>query len=142
MRLPDLEGKVAIVTGSASGIGKATALFLGTQGVAIAVADIDEAGAEQAVECRGFPGEEVHEGASAPRAVRRGETRFSHTVVAAHIVPARGARRNKAVSRYEFAGLFIDDRDREIREDAHPVLMDTASPAAHEKLFFPHQPEH
>jgi NAD(P)-dependent dehydrogenase (short-subunit alcohol dehydrogenase family) len=40
-----LEGKVAIVTGSASGIGRGTAHFLAREGAAVAIADIDEAGA-------------------------------------------------------------------------------------------------
>ena len=41
-----LEGKVALVTGGASGIGHATALLLASHGAAIAVADLDEAKAE------------------------------------------------------------------------------------------------
>lgn len=50
MRLPDLNGKVAIVTGSASGIGRASAEYLASQGVAVVVADISEAGADQTVQ--------------------------------------------------------------------------------------------
>jgi 3-oxoacyl-[acyl-carrier protein] reductase len=41
----DLRGKVAAVTGGASGIGRATALVLAEAGAAIVVADIDSAGA-------------------------------------------------------------------------------------------------
>jgi meso-butanediol dehydrogenase/(S,S)-butanediol dehydrogenase/diacetyl reductase len=40
-----LDGKVAIVTGGARGIGRAIALRLAADGAAVAVADIDEAGA-------------------------------------------------------------------------------------------------
>jgi len=40
-------GKVALVTGAASGIGRATAVALGAQGAAIACADINAAGAEE-----------------------------------------------------------------------------------------------
>lgn len=40
---PDLEGKAAIVTGGASGIGEAIALALATQGVKVTVFDVDKA---------------------------------------------------------------------------------------------------
>jgi NAD(P)-dependent dehydrogenase (short-subunit alcohol dehydrogenase family) len=40
----DIEGKVALVTGAASGIGKATALALADAGAAVIIADVDESG--------------------------------------------------------------------------------------------------
>ena len=40
-----LEGRIAIVTGAASGIGRATALALAAEGAAVLVADVDEGGA-------------------------------------------------------------------------------------------------
>src|SRR5688572_13693488 len=40
-----LAGKVAIVTGAASGIGRATALLMAREGAAVVVADLDAAGA-------------------------------------------------------------------------------------------------
>ena len=40
----DLRGKVAVITGAASGIGRALALQLGQEGCALAVVDIDEKG--------------------------------------------------------------------------------------------------
>jgi 3-oxoacyl-[acyl-carrier protein] reductase len=43
-----LQGKAAIVTGAASGIGEAIAQRLAGEGVAVAIADLDRAGAERA----------------------------------------------------------------------------------------------
>ncbi len=48
--MAELEGKVAIVTGAASGIGAATARALATAGARVAVADIDEEGANKVAE--------------------------------------------------------------------------------------------
>ena len=46
----DLKGKVAVITGGGSGIGRATAQRLASLGVAIVVADLDSATGEQTVE--------------------------------------------------------------------------------------------
>jgi len=43
-------GKVALVTGAASGIGRATAIRLGDEGATVVVSDIDEAGGNETVE--------------------------------------------------------------------------------------------
>lgn len=44
-----VEGKVALVTGAGSGIGRATAVALGEHGAVVACADVDLAGAEETV---------------------------------------------------------------------------------------------
>ena len=44
-----LDGKVALVTGAASGIGRTTAVRLGREGVSVVVADIDADGAKETV---------------------------------------------------------------------------------------------
>ncbi len=45
----DPRGKVAVITGAGSGIGRATALALGREGASIVMADIDDAGGSETV---------------------------------------------------------------------------------------------
>jgi len=45
----NLEGKVAVVTGAGSGIGRATALAFAAAGSSVVVADVDEAGGDETV---------------------------------------------------------------------------------------------
>jgi len=49
----DLEGRVALVTGGGSGIGRATALVLGARGASVVVADVNEASARETAELIG-----------------------------------------------------------------------------------------
>jgi NAD(P)-dependent dehydrogenase (short-subunit alcohol dehydrogenase family) len=50
MDVDDLSGKVAVVTGAASGIGRETALALARRGADLAICDVDEAGLEETAE--------------------------------------------------------------------------------------------
>ena len=55
-----LEGKVAVVTGGASGIGRATVLCMAAEGARVVVADLNAAGADAvAAEARAGGGEAV-----------------------------------------------------------------------------------
>ena len=47
MNKTSLDGKIAIVTGAASGIGRASALLLAERGAKVVVADVDEAGGSE-----------------------------------------------------------------------------------------------
>lgn len=50
-----VQDKIAIVTGGASGIGRATSLLLGREGATVVVADLDEAGGQKTAEEIGAP---------------------------------------------------------------------------------------
>ena len=50
MNVEDLSGRVAVVTGAASGIGRETALALARRGADLAICDVNEAGLEETAE--------------------------------------------------------------------------------------------
>jgi NAD(P)-dependent dehydrogenase (short-subunit alcohol dehydrogenase family) len=89
MSTAPLAGRVAIVTGGASGIGRATALAFARQGARVCVADLDAEGAERvAKEISGAGGDacavalDVTDAAQNEAAVRRSEERFGALHVA------------------------------------------------------------
>jgi NAD(P)-dependent dehydrogenase (short-subunit alcohol dehydrogenase family) len=78
-----LSGKVAVVTGAASGIGRATALLFAAEGAAVVAADLDEAGASAVVAAireRGGRAEAIRvnvaDGADARAMIERAATAF------------------------------------------------------------------
>ncbi len=68
-----LEGRVALVTGGGSGIGRATALVLGARGASVAVADVDEASAVETAQLIGDDARTtaVHADVTDPASVER-----------------------------------------------------------------------
>jgi NAD(P)-dependent dehydrogenase (short-subunit alcohol dehydrogenase family) len=68
-----LQGKVALVTGGASGIGRAASLLMAGEGAQVAIADLDLAGAEAAaavIEARGHHALAIGADVSDPEQVR------------------------------------------------------------------------
>ncbi|HYB92070.1 MAG TPA: SDR family NAD(P)-dependent oxidoreductase, partial [Candidatus Binataceae bacterium] len=56
----EIKGKTAVVTGAASGIGRATSQRLAREGASVVVADIDEAGGAETVKLIEAAGGRAH----------------------------------------------------------------------------------
>jgi NAD(P)-dependent dehydrogenase (short-subunit alcohol dehydrogenase family) len=81
-----LEGKIAIVTGASSGIGRASALRFAEEGARVVCADVDEAGGEETVRLIGgaavFQRTDVSDRAQAEALVQRAVDEFGGLDVA------------------------------------------------------------
>lgn len=81
-----LEGKIAIVTGASSGIGRASALRFAEEGARVVCADVDEAGGEETVRLIGgaavFQHTDVSDRAQAEALVQRAVDEFGGLDVA------------------------------------------------------------
>ena len=68
----DLAGRVALVTGAGSGLGRSIALAFAEAGATLALVDVDEAAAHQTLEAAGGPGGVARADVSDPHAVEEG----------------------------------------------------------------------
>jgi 3-oxoacyl-[acyl-carrier protein] reductase len=92
-----LSGKVAIVTGASSGIGRASALLFGAEGARVIAADIADAGGERTV---------------ADIVGKKGEAIFVHTDVSQaqdveHLVKIATSRFSRIDVLFNVAGIFM-----------------------------------
>src|SRR5687768_10300497 len=108
-RMESLRGKIAVVTGAGSGIGRATALALARQGAVVALADLDASSAkETGALLDGVSGTSVHQVDVTSESAMRA---FVEDVIAEHgavdvvvnnagIAPAPGAAQDLPLSTY------------------------------------------
>lgn len=111
-RAGKLTGRVAIVTGAASGIGRATAVALAREGASVLIADLDGAGAEAAAE-------EIREdgGAAQPCAADVGSEESVAAMVSAAVDVFGGLdilHNNAAASDPELMGRDLDLAEMDI----------------------------
>src|ERR1700754_1911157 len=102
-----LDGKTALITGAASGIGKEIAMVYASEGAKIAIADLNQAGADAAAaEIKGKGGEAVGIAmdVSDETAVVQGTDRAAQTLGGLHIVISNaGIQIVKPVHEFPFA---------------------------------------
>ncbi|MYW04234.1 SDR family NAD(P)-dependent oxidoreductase [Streptomyces sp. SID3343] len=117
-----LHDKVSIVTGSASGIGRATALMFAREGAAVVVADIDAAGAERTAK------EIIAQGGRAIAVTADVSAEADCTAVVAAAVAEFGALHvlfNNAgiIRRADAIGTSVDEWDRVMAVNVRSVFL-------------------
>lgn len=114
--MPQLNGKVALITGAAAGIGRASALALAREGAAVCVSDIDEAGvAETAGQINDAGGRAVSQ--------RCDVTKQAEVQAMIHATVSEFGRLDAAVNNAGIAGSF-DQRLHEADDSMFERVLD------------------
>jgi NAD(P)-dependent dehydrogenase (short-subunit alcohol dehydrogenase family) len=116
----DLEGRVALVTGAASGIGRAAALRLAAEGMRLCCADLDADGAQRVAD-------EVGGTAVAVDVSRAAETdaAFAHCVAELGAVDLAYLNAGIAIARADIADLEDDEYRRILGVNVDAVVFGT-----------------
>lgn len=122
-----VRGKVAVVTGAGSGIGRALAVELSNRGALVSICDVDQAGLEETVgRCRG----EVHT-ATVDVGERQSVQDYA-TTVAAHFGKVHQIYNNAGIAfNAHVAESSWSDYERVLRVNLHGVIHGT-------QAFLPH----